>query len=148
MFQAIGHYGIIHLAKRPSQKNESIAEEGALVSQTETTFRELIGHQLSAVTFVQDYLQLAFDGPVINVYNPLTVETPTITVWTWEDQLRNVLCGQITKRVADVAVILHDQCRIVFTDGSIIRISLREDDYTGPEGLFYHGFQGNASGVL
>ena len=63
------------------------------MSQAETTLRQLIGEQLSAVTFVQDYLQLAFDGPGINVYNPLTVETPTITVRTWDDQLRNVLCA-------------------------------------------------------
>ena len=38
-------------------------------------FEELRGEQLSAVTFVQDYLQLWFDGPGINVTNPLTVES-------------------------------------------------------------------------
>src|SRR5262245_20061712 len=134
----------------PAQKS-AFSLRGAVVSQPETPetpFHQLIGEQLSAVIFVQDYLQLAFDGPVINIYNPLTVETSTITIKTWEDQLRNVLCGQITKRVADVVVIPRDQYRIVFTDGSVIRISLRDDDYTTPEALFYHGFQNNASGVL
>ena len=38
-------------------------------------FAELHGRQLSAITFVQDYLQLWFDGPGINVTNPLTVRT-------------------------------------------------------------------------
>ena len=40
--------------------------------QAREFFGELIGHQLSAVTFVMDYVQLWFDGPGISVYIPLT----------------------------------------------------------------------------
>ena len=56
-------------------------------------FAELHGEQLSSVTFVQDYLQLFFDGPGINVMNPLTVESAGRMITSWEPGFRDLLCS-------------------------------------------------------
>jgi hypothetical protein len=41
---------------------------------------QIIGQQLGAVTFVQDYVQLAFDGPGITALTPITVVSDGLTV--------------------------------------------------------------------
>ena len=118
------------------------------MSESEVTLRQLIGEQLSAVTFVQDYLQLHFDGPCLNVYNPLTVTTINSTVKTWDNQLRNTLCGQIAKTVVAITIVAHRYLRITLVDGVAISISLSDKDYTTAEALYYHGFQNDNWGVL
>ena len=60
---------------------------------------ELISSQLSSIEFVQDYLQIRFDGPCINVTNPLTVKADGKEITSWDAGFRDLLCGQITKTV-------------------------------------------------
>src|SRR5438105_997105 len=62
-------------------------------------FEQLRGEQLSSVAFVQDYLQLFFDGPGINVTNPLTVESAAEKITSWQSGFRDLLCAQIAKIV-------------------------------------------------
>lgn len=103
-------------------------------------FKELHGQQLSAISFVQDYLQLWFDGPCINVTNPLTVSAADKTVTSWKSGFRDLLCSQIAKIVAAVEHCPASDLTIHFADGSFISISLRPEDYTSPEAFYAHGF--------
>jgi hypothetical protein len=56
-------------------------------------FDELRGEQLSAVTFVQDYLQLWFDGRCINVTNPLEVASGDRRLVSREPGFQDLLCA-------------------------------------------------------
>jgi len=110
-----------------------------------SVFEELRGAQLSEVTFVQDYLQLWFDGPGINVMNPLTVRTPTATITAWQPGFRDLLCGQIAKIVAAVERVEGEALVVQFEDESSVEISLREQDYgNSPEAYYAHGFNNDA----
>jgi hypothetical protein len=102
---------------------------------------ELIGSQLSAVTFVMDYLQLWFDGPGINVYTPLTVVSGDQRITDGEPGFRDVLCAQIAKTVAALDLRPADAFAITFEDASCLSISLRPEDYTGPEAFYAHHFK-------
>ena len=104
-------------------------------------FDELIGEQLSAVTFVQDYFQLWFDGPGINVNNPTIVYHSGIKNQSWNNGFRDAVCGQISKIVESVLVRKEDSVKIVFNHQSYISISLKPDDYDSPEAIFAHGFE-------
>lgn len=104
-------------------------------------FAELYGKQLSSVEFVQDYLQLRFDGPCINVTNPLTVKTKDNEITSWNIGFRDLLCEQITKLVDEVSFESGKELRIRFADESTIIISLRPEDYSSSEALFAHGFK-------
>ena len=110
-------------------------------------FEQLRGEQLSAVTFVQDYLQLWFDGPGINVTNPLTVQTGQLSVTSWQPGFRDALCSQIAKIVAAVECREGEAFIIRFEDGSQLSVSLREQDYTTPEAIYAHGFRDDVSFV-
>jgi hypothetical protein len=106
----------------------------------ESTFQQLRGEQLSAVTFVQDYIQLAFDGPVLTVLMPIAVRSGDTSAVSGEEHFRNALCGQIAKLVQDVTLHSGDALTIHFEDGSHISISLKPDDYSGPEAFVARGF--------
>lgn len=104
-------------------------------------FKQLEGEQLGSVTFVQDYIQLHFDGQGINVYMPMSVDAGGITVWSGDIQFRNALCGQIAKVVLSISFQEGESMSITFNDNSRIAISLRAADYSGPEALEGHGFR-------
>lgn len=107
-------------------------------------WEELIGRQLSSVEFVQDYLQLRFDGPTINVSSPLTVSTHLIEITSWNSGFRDLLCEQITKIVQGVRFESGIALTIRFNDNSKIIVSVRPEDYTSPEAIYAHGFSKNS----
>lgn len=112
-----------------------------MTSQAETQLsQQIVGEQLSGVTFVMDYLQLQFNPPPnINAYTPVTVSSNGRSCVSGDDQFRNVLCGQITKVVKSVGISDEEAFVITFEDGSTISISLKPSDYVGPEALDFYG---------
>jgi hypothetical protein len=96
----------------------------------EDVLAEIVGSQLSAVTFVMDYVQLAFDGPQLTA-----VTCPVIEAggrhFRWGDLgYRDELCARIAKVVTSVRV-LPEAIRICFDDGSAVTISLSAKDLSG-----------------
>jgi hypothetical protein len=66
-------------------------------------FQRLVGEHLSAVCFVQDYLQLEFDGYKLTTYTTPLVETLHREWLAYEhDQYKNVLCRLIARQVEQV----------------------------------------------
>ena len=62
----------------------------------------IVGEPLSAVTFVMDYMQLAFDGPCFTVFCPCLVSTPNLTIRSGEIGFRDRLCDAIGRRGTSV----------------------------------------------
>lgn len=115
--------------------------------QDHEQLKELAGRQLSAVTFLWDYLQLQFDGPGLNVMNTIAVSSQGITAKTGDDQFRNLLCGRIWGWVRAVDISTND-VSIEFLDGSRIAVLLGDEHYSGPEAIYYYGFQNGGWGAI
>ena len=99
--------------------------EGALAS--------IVGEQLSAVVFVQDYVQLQFDGPTLTAITlPVVVDNGAVYQWDTPG-FRDKLCARIAKTVSAASVAEDREIRIELDDESSIIISLRPQDYVGPE---------------
>lgn len=99
-------------------------------------FTEMIGQDLSGVTFVRDYLQLQFSpSPLLNVYTPTTVRYGVIEATFGDPAFANLLIGQIGKIVTSVELATEAFLRIRFTDESTITVSLRPEDYVAPEAI-------------
>ena len=110
----------------------------------ETTYdfwNELVGKQLSSVEFVQYYLQLRFDGPCINVTNPLTVKDKLNEITSWKEGFRDLLCEQITKIVSNVQYEKTRALTIHFEDETLLKISLLHEHYSSSEAIYAHGFE-------
>jgi hypothetical protein len=116
--------------------------------QDHEQLRELAGRQLTAVTFLWDYLQLQFDGPCLNVMNTMAVSSQGQTAKTGDDQFRDLLCGHMgggQVRAVDMSVA---QVSIEFPDGGRIAVLLGGEDYSGPEAIYYYGFQNGGWGAI
>ena len=61
----------------------------------------IIGEELVAVEFVQDYLQLRFAAPLFTLYAWPHVLFPDFSVAYGEPEYRNALCAQIGEKVVD-----------------------------------------------
>jgi hypothetical protein len=111
----------------------------AVTSEVDSSLQQIVGEQLSAVTFVMDYVQLQFNPPpMLNALTPITVRSASGAARSGQDQFRNRLCEQIAKTVASVMV-NDEEFLIIFDDQSTISISLRSEDCVGPESIVFHG---------
>lgn len=87
--------------------------------QSEDFVNELVGEDLSGVTFVRDYLQLQFNPPpMLNVYTPLTVRSGKESATFGESAFPNLLLAQIGKFVKSVELVPDEALDILFEDGS------------------------------
>jgi len=94
----------------------------------------IVGCTLSSVTFVADYVQFAFDGPVLTAYTLPVVSFGPKHFEPMQPGYRDSLCQQIGCRVERIEV--DDQHVGVILDGAAaISISLLDEDYAGPEAL-------------
>ena len=103
---------------------------------TSAFLRPIIGEYLSGVCFVMDYVQLQFSCSGLSVFNPLTVSAGGHR-WGFGDAgWRDSLCERIS-RVVRRAACDESEIRIEFEDDSIFRVSLRNEDYSGPEAFTF-----------
>lgn len=95
----------------------------------------LSGKQLSSVEFVQDYVQLRFDGPCLTAYIAPVVESEGKRFGSDVPGYRDQLCRRIGSTIVSAAVREGMAASLHFSDGASITISLRDEDYKGPEAL-------------
>lgn len=102
-----------------------------------TRLDDLIGRVLSAVVFVQDYLQLQFDGSVLTLLIWPVVESSAIKMFFGMPGYRDLLCERIGMSVTDAEVVADHALSVVLNDGSSITASLLPESYEGPEAAIY-----------
>ena len=97
----------------------------------------IIGEELVAVEFVQEYLQLRFSAPLFTLYAWPHVLFPEFSVAYGEPEYRNALCAQIGEKVVQASLEEGDALTIEFENGTVFGLSLREEDIDGPESGSY-----------
>jgi hypothetical protein len=94
----------------------------------------IVGENLSAVTFVQDYIQLHFNPPpIMNIYSKVWVSSEGQKVSIGEPPFANLIVGQINKVLSSISHFEGQSLCLHFTDGSCIEISLKPEDRGKPE---------------
>jgi hypothetical protein len=116
----------------------SITHEGARQHLT-----RLLREQLSAITFVRDYVQLHFDGPVISAFSLPKVTVDGKAVSFGEAGYRDALCSRIGLPVLMAFVDPEEEMRIGFSDGSWISVSLKAEGRVVAEAAVYQDQQTN-----
>lgn len=102
-----------------------------------TKLDDLVGRVLSAVVFVQDYLQLQFDGSVLTL-----LVWPVVSAGATERAFdspgyRDLICARIGATVTDAQAINDYALSITLSDHSSITTSLAPESYLGPEAAIY-----------
>ena len=97
----------------------------------------ILGQELVAVEFVQDFVQLRFEGPLFTLYAWPHVLLSDFSVAYGEPEYRNALCAQINDKVVQASLEEGDALTIEFENGTVFGLSLREEDVDGPESGSY-----------
>ena len=97
----------------------------------------IVGQELVAVEFVQDFLQLRFDGPLLTLFEWPHVMATEASMAFGEPGYRDALCAQIGEEVTAAALEEGDALTIEFANGMVIGLSLRMEDLAVPEAGFY-----------
>ena len=97
----------------------------------------IVGDELKAVEFVEDFLQLRFEAPLLRLYDWPHVLLPEFSVAYGEPEYRNALCAQIGEKVVQASLEEGDALTIEFENGTVFGLSLREEDVDGPESGSY-----------
>ena len=95
------------------------------------------GQELTAVEFVSDYLRLRFDGPTLTLYAWPHVLLEDFSIAFGQPEYRNALCAQIGEMVAKAKLEELDSLTVEFESGTVIALSLREEELDGPEAGSY-----------
>lgn len=93
----------------------------------------LHGEELVAVEFVQEYLQLRFDGPLLTLYGWPYVLLHEYSIAFGEPEYRNALCSLIGEKVEEATLEEGDSLTLRFENDTVIALSLREEDLDRPE---------------
>jgi hypothetical protein len=103
-----------------------------------SSLERLVGHAVSAVCFVQDYMQLQFDGLTLTCYTPPCVGVGDAEFRSGASEYRDRLVGLIGRVVQSVRQQDRIDLLIVFKTGECVKISLRDEDAAGPEAAMLH----------
>ena len=95
------------------------------------------GQELTSVEFVADYLRLRFDGPMLTLFAWPHILLAEFSIAYGEPEYRNALCAQIGEMVAKASLEEMDALTVEFESGTVIALSLREEELSGPEAGSY-----------
>jgi len=97
----------------------------------------IIGEQLSSVEFVQDYVQLRFDGPTITAFVWPTINLSGNIIRFGDAGYRDALCARIARKVTAARIIEVVCLTVQFDDYAELKISLKPEDSVGPEAGYF-----------
>ncbi|HET9790108.1 MAG TPA: hypothetical protein VFR08_02285 [Candidatus Angelobacter sp.] len=105
--------------------------------------KALNGEQLSSVEFVTYYVQLRFNGPCLTVYCQAQLVLHNGQSFAWgQPGFRDALCSLIMRLVHKTEV-SAEMLSIIFDNGGVWSVSLRDEDQTGLETLMFNDEQRN-----
>lgn len=96
--------------------------------------KEPEGNALSSVEFVQDYIQFRFDGPVLTSYSRPVIHMGSRVIKWAEPGYGDLFLTMVGSRVARTGL-EHEKVILELESGIRISISLKNEDYLGPEAL-------------
>jgi hypothetical protein len=97
----------------------------------------LKGEELNVVSFVMDYIEFHFNGPVLRVLTDPSVETPKGRFVFPSAGSRDALCSLIGKEVLNVTAQEEKSVVLEFEGGSKISIPIDEKSYKCAEALHW-----------
>lgn len=116
--------------------------------EADSIFKSIQNEQLSEVAFVQDYIQLHFDGPILTCFNWPKIKNQNGEFAKVSLGYMDELCYQIGKIVLKIDFSETQFLQINFKDDSSIFLSLDKNAYNGPEILMFSNGPGQAVAVI
>jgi hypothetical protein len=107
------------------------------MDKNDALLRELIGLELSEVTFVRSYYQFRFDGPRLTLINDLTIAVNNRDIKLDEPAFYMALVKCVGSRVVDIVFKDKEYFGMGFENGYQIHMSLKPEDYVTSDALMF-----------
>jgi hypothetical protein len=91
-------------------------------------FKSILGEQLSSVEFVQDYLQLHFDGNTLTYYSWPNIIQGSRSLNIQTIGYRDALCEIISQKVIRILLFDNTQLDIFFDNDHQVSLSLKRNE--------------------
>lgn len=101
-----------------------------------TQIESLEGEELNAVSFVMDYVEFHFNGPIIRALTNPKIETEKECQFP-EQGSRDALCSLIGKKVQAILLDERVSLTMVFSPKEKIIIPLDDESFIGPEAMHW-----------
>lgn len=98
---------------------------------------KVVGTPLSSVVFVEDYIQLEWRDSFLSAYTMPSIAASGETFREDNPEYRSMMYRLEGRALEKVEVIHNEAVNLNFTGGTLLSISLRDDDYVAPEALIY-----------
>ena len=97
----------------------------------------LVGEELNTVSFVMDYVEFVFNGPVLRALTRPVVEIGGTRHRFPAPGSRDALCELIGRTVLAVEEQEGDRLALELTGGAQLTVPLDDDSYLGPEAMHF-----------
>ncbi len=109
-----------------------------------TDFATLEGEELSAVEFIERFVQLRFSESLLRLYVwPDVADADGISIAYGEPGYRDALCSLIGETATTAALDQGRSLTIEFENGTLLAMSLRDEDLDTPEAGSYTAADGS-----
>jgi hypothetical protein len=124
-------------ARYKTMTNDGYEEAGL------SSLERLIGREVTIVSFVQDYLEIAFDDDLIfTCYTWPIVDVGDNKFRYGQSGYADALCRLIGQSPQSVKEVLRQELSIHFVGGDSVFVSLQHEDALGPEAAKLHKLGG------
>jgi hypothetical protein len=103
--------------------------------------QRIVGKPLLSATFIEDYLQLLWEGAFLNAYTMPRVLRDGVEYACESPEYRNAMYGLEGQTLKSVDVRPGERVWLNFSNAAL-SVSLRDADYVGPEALQFGGGDG------
>jgi hypothetical protein len=107
----------------------------------------LVGQELEAVIFIKDYLQFQFHRGRLSAVTLPTVRSGREELRAGAPGYHDALCERIGRTIIKTEVIQSLEIAFHFDDGSVIAISLLDEDRVAPEAAILHHDDGGCAAI-
>ena len=101
--------------------------------------QRVVGKPLLSVDFVEDYVQLEWQGSFLTAYTAPKVLEGGIEYGFESPDYRRVMHKLEGQVLSNVDVILGNKISFLFSSSTLLTVSLRDADYLGPEAVQFGG---------
>jgi hypothetical protein len=107
---------------------------------TSQFWQQIVGEDLSAVSFIRDYIRFEFNSPlVVDALTKTVVTVGGSSAALGDPAFANLAIGLIGRVAEGICLEANEALTITFVGGALIWISLRAEDSIGPEAVLLHG---------
>jgi len=104
--------------------------------------QRIVGKPLLSVNFVEDYVQFVWEGSFFTAYTMPKVVQDGIEYGCERPEYRDAIYSLEGRVLGSVDVFPGDRVELNFTNSVLVKVSLQDADYVGPEAIQFGGEDG------